>query len=198
MPAPDGMDDVRKGRELVSSWLEGRGLSRLSKAVVEAVVAATADPFFIDDLVVSEEAVVEVARAMRQGFPAFTDVRMVEAGLRYPKKACFLPPVAPPGSTRSYAGMMIAARAHPSPLVVVGCAPTALSAVLDSISEGSWAPAGIVATPVGLIGAESVKARARELTGIPVISNRSPRGGAAVACAIANAIYDIAVSDEPL
>src|SRR5271166_5973431 len=85
-------------------------------------------------------------------------------------------------------------RVGPAPVVVVGCAPTALVEVTRRISA-SWRPSLVVAVPVGYIGAAEAKAdllAVARAAGVPAIVLTGERGGAAVAAAVVNALHGLA------
>lgn len=91
-------------------------------------------------------------------------------------------PVVP--ETRSAAGVRAAfARVGPGAVWVVGCAPTALDALLRLPA----APALVVGLPVGFVGAVEAK-RALAASGLPAVTNRGAKGGSAVAAAALNAL----------
>lgn len=73
--------------------------------------------------------------------------------------------------------------AGPGAVYVIGCAPTALFALLEAAAD----PALVIGLPVGFVDAIEFKQALRD-TGLPAISNRSEKGGSAVAAAAANAL----------
>ncbi len=90
----------------------------------------------------------------------------------------------PAGETRSATGVRAAfGQVGPGAVWVVGCAPTALDALLRLPA----APALVVGLPVGFVGAVEAK-RALAASGLPAVTNRGPRGGSAVAAAALNAL----------
>jgi precorrin-8X/cobalt-precorrin-8 methylmutase len=66
---------------------------------------------------------------------------------------------------------------------VVGCAPTALAALLEAHAD----PVLVIGLPVGFVGAVEAK-RALAVSGLPAVTNRSVKGGSAVAAAALNAL----------
>jgi cobalt-precorrin 5A hydrolase / precorrin-3B C17-methyltransferase len=93
---------------------------------------------------------------------------------------------APPTAegTRAAAGVRMAARAVGSGAVwVVGCAPTALEALLAVDVR----PVLVIGLPVGFVGAVEAK-RALAGSGLPAVTNRGVKGGSAVAAAALNAL----------
>jgi precorrin-8X/cobalt-precorrin-8 methylmutase len=174
------------------------GLPPLSRAVAERVVHATADPAWAADLLLDEAALAAGRAALLAGAPLVTDVRMVAAGITTRPALCALglegsgePRRGAPeqegsggAATRVAAGIQAAVhRVGPGAVWVVGCAPTALARLLDLDA----APALVVGLPVGFVGAVEAK-RALAASGLPALTNRSARGGAAVAAAAVNAL----------
>jgi sirohydrochlorin ferrochelatase len=80
-------------------------------------------------------------------------------------------------------------------VIVVGCAPTALDEIIRLLDEPWFTPALVIGVPVGFVGAASAKAalhEAAQRVGVPSITLRGERGGAAVAVAIVNALGRLA------
>ena len=163
-------------------------LGPLSRAVAERVVHASADPAWAGDLLLDERALAGGLAALRAGAPVVVDARMVAAAVTARPTVCALDLVeggpARVGETRSAAGVRAAfARVGPGAVWVVGCAPTALDALLRLPA----APALVVGLPVGFVGAVEAK-RALAASGLPAVTNRGPKGGSAVAAAALNAL----------
>lgn len=171
------------------------GLTGLTRAVTARVVHATAEPAWAGDLVCSEAALAQGLAALRGGAAVVADVRMTAAGITARPVLCAMdlaPPAAPAGSTRVAAGVRAAAeRTGPGAVWVIGCAPTALAALVDL----DTAPALVIGVPVGFVGAVAAKAALRA-SGLPAVSNRSERGGAAAAAAAFNAVL-YALEEDP-
>ena len=163
----------------------------LSAAVVARVIHASADLEYATSMVVDEAAAEAGAAAVRAGAPVVVDVEMVRHGIAGAGARCFLPAEAT-GTTRSAAGMALAAEAHPEgAVVVVGCAPTALDEVVRLHAAGRISPALVIGMPVGFVGAAESKERLRD-SGLPAISNVGEKGGSAVAAAALNALARLA------
>ena len=183
---PIEAESYRRLRKLVDT----AHLPPLSRAVAERIVHATGDPSFIDDLVLDEDALAAGAAALAAGAPLVVDVRMVAAGITSRATTVALAAAgtqeraAADGSTRSAAGMRLAAAAAgPGAVYAIGCAPTAL----DALVSADAAPALVVGLPVGFVGAVESKSALRA-SGLPAVSNRSLRGGSAAAAAAVNAL----------
>ncbi len=164
-------------------------LPPLSRAVVARVAHATADLELARSMVVDEASLGDAVAALRHGAPVVADVEMVTAGVTGVRATCFLDKVGGGASpTRSAAAMRLAATAHPAgALFVVGCAPTALEALIELALDGAVEPAFVIGTPVGFVGAADAK-EALRAAAIPAASNRGDKGGSAVAAAVLNAL----------
>lgn len=184
--------------EILRSRVDTAGLAACTRAVVERVVHASADPDYLTDLVMDEVALCGAVEAVRAGVPVVADVEMVAAGITGRPVRCALrdapvrTPAVPAGTglTRSAGGVRAAYDVVGAGAIwVIGCAPTALAALLDLDAR----PALVVGLPVGFVGAVEAKARLREI-GWPAVSNRSEKGGSAVAAAAYNALQRLAES----
>ncbi|TQM14180.1 precorrin-8X methylmutase [Pseudonocardia kunmingensis] len=170
--------------------LDTTDLPPLTRAVVERVVHTSADTTWVGDLVTAEDALRAGREALLAGAPLVTDVRMVAAGItaRQATVALDLAAAPEPGLTRSAAGIRAAVAQHPDGAVwAIGNAPTALAELVRCAAEGLLRTPLVVGLPVGFVGAVDAKAALRA-SGLPAVSNRSERGGAAVAAAAVNAL----------
>jgi precorrin-8X/cobalt-precorrin-8 methylmutase len=175
---------------IMRARLDLTDLLPLTRAVVERVVHTTADPSWAGDLVCDEEALRAGRAALLDGAPVVTDVRMVAAGITAVPStvALDLAPQAAAGLTRSATGIRAAAAEHPDGAVwVIGNAPTALAELVRIAGTGFLRAPLIIGLPVGFVGAVAAKSGLRA-AGLPAVSNRSERGGAAVAAAAVNAL----------
>jgi precorrin-8X/cobalt-precorrin-8 methylmutase len=158
--------------------------------VVERVIHASADLGYAEDLVCLESTLAAGANALREGAPVVADSAMVAAGITARDVIC---KVAAPetarlaareGLTRCAAGITLAhAEVGPGAVWVIGTAPTALARL---IALGAR-PALVIGLPVGFVGAVAAK-QALHGSGLPSVTNRSEKGGAAVAAAALNAL----------
>jgi precorrin-8X/cobalt-precorrin-8 methylmutase len=177
----------------------------LARAVLERVVHASADLDYADDLVLPEEQVLaDAVAALRDGAPIVADVAMVAAGITRRSALCRITDpraaelAAASDRTRSAAALRLAAQEAGSGAVyVIGCAPTALFELLSHAAD--YQPRLVIGLPVGFVGARESKAALRAHAALaPLgISNRSGKGGSAVAAAALNALlYHEAPSAE--
>ena len=146
---------------------------------------ASADLGYLTDLVCDEAALAAGLAALRAGAAVVADVEMVAAGITAREVVCRVRDALPwPGETRSAAAVREAfAQVGTGAVWVIGCAPTALFALLDLPAR----PALVVGLPVGFVGAAESKAALRA-SGLPAVSNVSEKGGSAVAAAAVNAL----------
>ena len=175
---------------ILRSRLDTSDLPPLTRAVVERVVHTSADTTWVGDLVTTEEALRAGREALLAGAPLVTDVRMVAAGItvRPAVVALDLAGQPAPGLTRSATGIRAAVAQHPDGAVwAIGNAPTALHELVRCAADGLVRTPLVIGLPVGFVGAVASKAALRA-SGLPAMSNRSERGGAAVAAAAVNAL----------
>lgn len=163
-----------------------------SRAVAERVVHASADLGYLDDLALDEPVLAAAADALAAGAPVVADAAMVAAGITTREALVLVADqrtrelAGCTGLTRSAAAMHLAAdEVGPGAIWVVGNAPTALEALIDLARRVR--PTLVVGLPVGFVGAAESKARLR-VSGLPAVSNRSEKGGSAVASAAVNAL----------
>jgi precorrin-8X/cobalt-precorrin-8 methylmutase len=175
---------------ILRSRADTSALSPWTRAVAERVAHASADLGYLSDLVCDEQALTAGARVLRSGAAVVADSEMVAAGVtsrevicrvRDPRAAALAKGA---GITRSAAGIRVAfGEAGPGAVWVIGTAPTALLEVVSL----DVSPALVIGLPVGFVGAVEAK-RALRASGLPALSNRSEKGGAAVAAAALNAL----------
>ncbi|HXR72096.1 precorrin-8X methylmutase [Actinocrinis sp.] len=176
----------------------------LARAVLERVVHASADLEYAEDLVLPQEPVLaQAVDALHSGAPIVADVAMVAAGITRRPAVCRITDpraaqiAAQEGLTRSAAALRLAAHeAGPGAVYVIGCAPTALFELIEHCDE--YRPLLVIGMPVGFVGATESKAALRAHEGLSprAVSNRSGKGGSAVAAAAVNALLYIESSSE--
>ena len=184
------------------------------RAVTERVIHASAEVAYARDLVMNEADLERGHAALQNGALVITDTRMTKAGIsgdravaladfcadhrsRSGPLACSRTTSttdsaspkdddAPPPASRTAAWVRTAvARGACGAVWAFAGAPTALEELLRLADAA--APAFIIGLPVGFVGAVEAK-QALRASGLASISNRSVRGGAAVAAAACNAL----------
>ena len=184
---------------ILRSRIDLSHLPPLTRAVTERVIHASADFDYATDLVADEAALAAGVAAIRRGVPVVTDVAMVASGITgYPVICKVGEGLATRlsrtvGITVSAAAARLAfGEAGPGAIWVVGCAPTALEEIL----QRDVSPSLVIGLPVGFVGAAAAKAALRA-SGLPALSNKSEKGGSAVAAAAFNALLRVAREQEP-
>ena len=182
------------------------GLDPLQQQVLERLVHSSGDLSIGEWLRFGDEACQRGLEALRQGAAILTDTAMAEAAVAPMARRtlgnpvrCILrwaPDQAPQGSTRTAAGMARAwqelGALRPTPLVLIGSAPTALECLLDQLKGGSPAPSLIIGMPVGFVGVAESKRRLAE-SGHIQIRLEGSRGGAGLVAAAVNALLRASV-----
>ena len=175
---------------ILRSQVDTGKLPPATRAVTERVIHASADLGYAADLVCDEDALRAGYRALVGGAALVVDVRMLAAGItaRQCVVALDLAPAASQGLTRSATGIRAAAAEYPDAAVwAVGNAPTALRELIRLAADGVLRPALVIGLPVGFVDAAQAKAALRD-SGLPALSNRSAKGGTAIAAAAVNAL----------
>jgi precorrin-8X/cobalt-precorrin-8 methylmutase len=144
----------------------------------------------------SHDPVLAGIRAIREGAPIITDIRMVQAGIQRRGHRCeILCALAEEkGITRTSAGLIALAGRMEDAVLVIGNAPTALLTACGMIRR-QVRPALVIGTPVGFVKAAESKEELR-LLDIPSISTVGPRGGTPVAVAAINELITIVAEGE--
>jgi precorrin-8X/cobalt-precorrin-8 methylmutase len=183
---------------ILRSRIDLSHLPPLTRAVTERVIHASADFDYATDLVADEAALAAGVAAIRRGAPVVADVTMVAAGITgYPVICKVGEGLATRlsrtvGITVSAAAARLAfGEAGPGAVWVVGNAPTALAEIM----QRDVSPALIIGMPVGFVGAAESKDALRN-SGLPALSNRSEKGGSAVAAAAFNALLRVAREED--
>lgn len=193
-----------KSFEIIDRFLKTRGFPGQQKDVVRRVIHASADLQYARDLVFSRNAIPAGLSAIRNGKAIVVDSSMVKAGVNKNITSEFANKIICPindedvikkarslSITRAIAAMRKARRMMNGGIVAIGNAPTALQEVCGLIEQCKAHPALVVGIPVGFVGAVESKQRLRGL-GISFITNKSRKGGSAIAAAIVNALLILA------
>jgi precorrin-8X/cobalt-precorrin-8 methylmutase len=148
----------------------------------------------------SADVVEKIEFALVEKAPILCDCEAVRAGIshRYLRGNEVICTLADPSvssiaaelaTTRSAAAVELWRPRLDGAIVVFGNAPTALFHLMELLDAGVPRPAAIIATPVGMVGAEESKAElALDIHHVPFITLLGRRGGSAIAAAALNAI----------
>ena len=174
----------------------------MEQLVVERVVHAVADPTIADLLFFKKNAATMIADALKNNSPLLFDSQMTSHGIiDCPNEKFSLvddPRVKKIATnkniTRSHAQIFLwqelLQEKFSESIVVIGNAPTCLYGLLQAWQEHDFPkPAGLIAMPVGFVGAAESKNALKDYDRAPpFITMIGPRGGSAVAAAAANAL----------
>ena len=169
--------------------------------VAYRMVHASGMTDLVADLAFSADVADRARAALASGAPILADCRMVASGIsrsRLSAGNAVICTLGEPGlperaaaalTTRSAAAVELWRPHLAGALCVIGNAPTALFRLLELLDDGAPAPAAIVATPPGFVGASEAKAAlARDSRGVPFLTVNGRRGGSAIAAAAVNAL----------
>jgi len=173
-----------------------RFASPLHEAIVKRAIHTTADFDWLDILWFSDDALIRLCSALREGCTIYTDTTMALSGINKSLLAqfgsevrCYIsdPRVVreaqEQGITRSMAAVDLALTEAGKKVFVFGNAPTALFRLLEHNAD----ICGVVGVPVGFVGAVESK-DALAASGLPAIAALGRKGGSNVAAAIVNAM----------
>ncbi|NNN18566.1 MAG: precorrin-8X methylmutase [Acidimicrobiaceae bacterium] len=181
--------------QILSEQFDFTPYDGFQRSVVKRVIHATADFELAGSLAFSTGAAERAIAAIKAQSPVVCDVEMVRAGITSYITECFLRQTEPTATgipTRSYMAMAKAAQQYPTNAIfVVGCAPTALYALIGLADQEWFKPALVIGLPVGFVGASESKAALRKST-LPYITNTGNKGGSPAASAAFNSLVRIA------
>ena len=174
------------------------GLPEPERDVVLRVIHSSGDLSLAQALNFSEGACQAGLEALRSGSAILTDTAMAAAAVAPMAARTFgnsvhsvldwAPARAPETSTRAAAGMERALQLHPSSVVLIGSAPTALELLLEQVREKRVsAPPLVIGMPVGFVGVAESKRHLAE-SGLTQIRLEGSRGGAGLVAAAVNAL----------
>ena len=175
----------------------------------ERLVPSSGDPSIAELLRFSEGACEAGLSALQAGAVILTDTEMAAAAIRPMAQRTlgisvrtvleWAPPLAPSGSTRTAAGLLLAwqelAAERPAPLVLIGSAPTALEVLLTQVEADAPKPSLVIGMPVGFVGVPESK-RHLEHSGLAQIRLEGTRGGAGLVAAAVNALLRAAAGSD--
>ncbi|MCL6472076.1 MAG: precorrin-8X methylmutase [Firmicutes bacterium] len=195
---------------IIESEVDLSHLSPNDRAVIKRMIHASGDLSLAGSIIISEGATEAGLKAIKDGMPIITDVRMVATGISKHYTAicgnevlCKVDNVAVgdeakrTGKTRSSIAMRALADSIGGSIVAVGNAPTALYELLSMVENKIAAPALVIGTPVGFVGAAESK-EALIKSGLDFITIRGTRGGSALAVAAVNALLKLANEHKKL
>jgi precorrin-8X/cobalt-precorrin-8 methylmutase len=183
----------------IRGWLGETGLDPVQQEVLERLVHTSGDLAIARNLRFGPGACDAGLAALAAGAVILTDTAMAAAAVASMAERTFANPVrsvlawapalAPEGGTRAAEGMALALQEHPTAVVLIGSAPTALERLLALAAApgSSIRPALVVGMPVGFVGVAESKRHLAEAPW-PQIRLEGSKGGAALASATVNAL----------
>ena len=196
---PEGI--TRRSFAIIWRETDVAGLPAGLVEVAYRMVHACGMTDLVADLAFSDDVAEKARGALTAGAPILADCRMVASGISRQRLAagndviCTLGEAglaaraAAARTTRSAAAVELWLPHLAGALCVIGNAPTALFRLLELLADGVPAPAAIVATPPGFVGASEAKAAlAGTRHGVPFLTLHGRRGGSAMAAAAVNAL----------
>ena len=205
MPEPsdyirDGAEIYRRSFSIIRAEAKLARFNSLEEKVAVRIIHACGMVEIADDIEMSAEFAEKARAALLRGAPILCDAKMVAQGItrsRLPANnpvICTLDDPRTPdfaraiGNTRSAAAMALWEQHLAGSVVAIGNAPTSLFRLLEMLNEGAPAPAAVIGTPVGFVGAAESKEALAANARIPYLIVRGRKGGSAMAVAAINAL----------
>jgi len=196
----DGAEIYRRSFSIIRSEADLSRFDELEAKVAVRVIHACGMVDVLNDLELSPGFAAAAREALLKGAPILCDANMVAYGVtraRLPANnavICTLADETVPelarglGNTRSAAAMELWRPHLEGAVVAIGNAPSSLFHLLEMLDEGAPAPAAIIGTPVGFVGAAESKDALAADGRVPYLVVRGRRGGSAMAAATVNAL----------
>jgi len=170
------------------------------ESIIKRVIHTSADFEYLNNLLISPDAVKKARLALQNGAVIVTDTNMAKSGINKTHLAklggevhCYIADedvaleASQRGITRAMVSMEKAAKLDRPLIFAIGNAPTALIALDEMIKEGKIKPELIIGVPVGFVNVVESKELIMD-SGIEYIVARGRKGGSNVAAAICNAL----------
>jgi len=190
LPGADVPPIEAESYRIMRSRIDLTFLPPVTRAVTERVIYVSADFDYATDLVCEEETLAAAVAALAGGAPVVADCAMVAVGITSGAVICKMDDsltarlARVTGITRAAAAVRLAfSETGPGAVWVVGCDVTAI----EEIMRRDTRPALVIGMPAGFVGVAEAKQALRG-SGLPVLTNVSEKGGAAVAAAAADAL----------
>jgi precorrin-8X/cobalt-precorrin-8 methylmutase len=196
----DGAEIYRQSFATIRAEAKLARFSGLEEKVAVRIIHSCGMVEIADDIEMSADFADKARGALLAGAPILCDAKMVAQGItrkRLPAKnpiICTLDDPFTPDlalemkTTRSAAAMALWEPHLAGSLIAIGNAPTSLFRLLEMIAEGAPAPAAVIGTPVGFVGAAESKEALAAFGRIPYLIVRGRKGGSAMAVAAVNAL----------
>jgi precorrin-8X/cobalt-precorrin-8 methylmutase len=193
----------QKSYEIIDGLVDFSCYPEAHREIYKRVIHTTGDTGFIKGFNISEGAIESAVRAISNGALIWTDVTMVQTGLKRAllktlnlKTCCMIhdpetfKKAEEENTTRAVAGLrrFVNQKVNTQKILIIGDAPTALQEAVDLALKDQLDAELIIGIPVGFVGTESSKNSLSQQNKIPFITNEGTRGGSTVAASIFNAL----------
>jgi precorrin-8X/cobalt-precorrin-8 methylmutase len=199
----------RNSIKIIDEFLVGHQYGEVEKNIVRRLIHTSGDPGILEQIVIHPQAALQGVEALARGAKIFTDVTMVQAGLRRPQleelgivTQCLVHDTSIAeeakalGITRSMLALRKAGRALDGAVVAIGNAPTALFELIRLHQEEGITPAFVAGIPVGFVGAAESKEALLTCPGLPHVTVRGTKGGSPMAACVINVLLGAAVANK--
>ena len=194
----------KKSFEIISEIIEREypdyHMNPEHEAVIKRAIHTSADFEYLDNLIISGQAIQAGLEALKKGAVIVTDTNMAKAGISKialeklgGSVECFIADqdvakeAKERGITRAIVSMEKAAKIDRPLIFAIGNAPTALIALDEMIQQKKIKPELIIGVPVGFVNV--VESKEIIMGGkVPYIVAKGRKGGSNVAAAICNAL----------
>lgn len=174
----------------------------IEEKIIKRAIHTSADFEYLNILKISNDAVKNITKALKNEAIIYTDTNMALSGINKRKLKelnceirCYVSEeetanmAKQRGITRSMASVLRASEEDEDKdkIFVVGNAPTALYRIMELEAENKLKPACIIGVPVGFVGAAESKTKLYE-SNLDYIVSLGRKGGSNIAASIVNAI----------
>ena len=193
-------DIEKRSFEIITEELGDVEIDYLKAPIIKRCIHTSADFDYLENLCFSQDVVLKLHNAIKQGACIVTDTQMGRSGINKKELAkyggevfCFMSDedvaerAKKNGTTRAVASMDKASELSQKIIFAIGNAPTALIRLYELIEEGRIKPEGIIGVPVGFVNVVEAKELIMK-TDVPYIVARGRKGGSNIAAAICNAL----------
>ncbi len=205
----DPMEIDRNSIAIIDGYLAGYSFGEVEKNIVRRLIHTSGDPEILSQIVIHPGAAAQGVAALAKGAKIFTDVTMVQAGLRRPQlqelgitTQCLVHDTSIAdeakalGITRSMLALRKAKDELNGSVVAIGNAPTALFELIRLHQEEGITPAFVAGIPVGFVGAAESKEALLGCPKMPHVTVRGTKGGSPMAACVINVLLGAAVAQK--
>ena len=176
----DGAKNYRRSFSIIRAEAKLARFKGLEEKVAVRIIHACGMVEIVDDIGMSPDFAEKARSALLRGAPILCDAKMVAQGItrsRLPANNTVICTLDDPRTPDLARELEIPARPPPwrcgsrilrGSVVAIGNAPTSLFRLLEMIAEGAPAPAAVIGTPVGFVGAADRRRRSPPMDASPI------------------------------